>query len=442
MTVTPACATGVRCGLVALLVVALPVTAWGAAGQVITTRDVGASVAVGAAGRAFVVTPSGRRDSRALVSVQARFAAPGTAFGRPRTLMRSTRSARAVDAGVAADGSGVIVVQGLRGRHRSVRVATFDARGRVGRPVAISSRRDDADFAALAVARSGAAVVVWFGHRSASRWRLEASTRDRGAATFGPPQPLSAFVRRPCCTSVSVAIAERGDAVATWSSTARPAVWAALRSGGHAFRRAQLLAPDASDVPRAVIGACGAAAVIYSTQHVPLRAGDGLQLHRAAPGAAFGAAEQVNPGGGVTVGDVAVTPAGHVLVAWHDQVHGARVGLSEAGPGEPLVATAELGADVGAKRIALAADDAGRAVVAWSQRVPTAPAYRERAVAAIRATQGAPFGGAVALGRPWSAAEPGSARLVPGGGALVAWNAARYGRPAVRRAALLVTRLA
>jgi hypothetical protein len=31
---------------------------------------------------------------------------------------------------------------------------------------------------------------------------------------------------------------------------------------------------------------------------------------------------------------------------------------------------------------------------------------------------------------------------VPGGGALVAWNAARYGRPAVRRAALLVTRLA
>jgi hypothetical protein len=318
----------------------------------------------------------------------------------------------------------------------------FDARGRTTPAVAISPRRARADFAALAVAPSGAAVVVWFRHRAARSWRLEASTRDPGAATFGPPQPLSAFVRRPCCTSVSVAIGERGDAVATWSSTARPAVWAALRSAGHAFRRAQLLAPDASDVPRAVVGAGGAAAVIYSTQHVPLRAGDGLQLHRAAPGAVFGAAEQVNPGGGVTVGDVAVTPAGHVLVAWHDQVHGARVGLSEAGPGEPLVATAELGADVGAKRIALAADDTGRAVVAWSQRMPAVPAYRERAVAAIRATQGAPFGGAVALGRPWSAAEPGSARLVPGGGALVAWNAARYGRPAVRRAALLVTRLA
>ena len=441
MTVTAACAASVRCGLVALLVVALPATAWGAAGQVITTRDVGASVAVGAAGRAFVVTPSGRRDSRALVSVQARFAAPGTAFGRPRTLMRSTRSARAVDAGVAADGSGVIVVQGLRGRHRSVRVATFDARGRVGRPVAISSRRDDADFAALAVARSGAAVVVWFGHRSASRWRLEASTRDRGAATFGPPQPLSAFVRRPCCTSVSVAIAERGDAVATWSSTARPAVWAALRGPGHEFRRPQRLAADASDVPRAVVGPGGAAALLYSTQHVPLRAGDGLQLHRAPPGGAFGAAEHVNPGGGVTIGDAAVTAAGHVLVAWRDQVHGARVHLSEAGPGEPLAATAELGANVSAKRIALAADEAGRAVVAWSQRASTAPVYSERAIAAIRPAPGAPFGAAVALGRPWRAAEPGLARLVPGGGALVAWNGARYGGPARHRSALLVTRV-
>jgi hypothetical protein len=428
--------------MVALLVVALPATARAASSQVIAARGVGASVAVGDGGRAFVVSPSGWRDPRALPSVRARSAAPGAAFGAPRTLMRSTRSARAVDAGVAADGSGVIVVQGVRGRHRSVRVVMFDARGRTAGPVAISSRRASADFAALAVARSGATVVVWFRHRGARSWRLEASTRDPGAATFGAPQPLSPFVRRPCCTSVSVAIGERGDAVATWSSTARPAVWAALRSPGHGFRRPQRLATDASDVPRAVVGAGGAAALIYSTQHVPLRASDGLQLHRAPPGAAFGTAEQVNPAGGVTIADAAVTAAGRVLVAWHDQVHDARVHLSEAGPGESLSATAELGADVGAKRIALAADDAGRAVVAWSQRAATAPAYRERAVAAMRATQGAPFGGAVALGGPWPAAEPGLARLVPGGGALVAWNAARYGRPAERRAASLVTRLA
>jgi len=36
---------------------------------------------------------------------------------------------------------------------------------------------------------------------------------------------------------------------------------------------------------------------------------------------------------------------------------------------------------------------------------------------------------------------PVSLLLVPGAGALVAWNAARFGRPAQRRSALLVSRL-
>jgi hypothetical protein len=35
----------------------------------------------------------------------------------------------------------------------------------------------------------------------------------------------------------------------------------------------------------------------------------------------------------------------------------------------------------------------------------------------------------------------GLARLLPGGGALVAWNGAGFGPPAQRRSALLVTRL-
>ena len=91
-----------------------------------------------------------------------------------------------------------------------------------------------------------------------------------------------------------------------------------------------------------------------------------------------------------------------------------------------------------AKPIALAADDDGRAVVAWSQRVS---ARRERAFAALRPAPGAPFGAPVALGSAWPAAEAGPARLVPGGGALVAWNGARFGRPAQRRSALLVTRV-
>jgi hypothetical protein len=419
------------------LVVAAPAAAHAASAQVIAPRDVGAGLAVGPDGRAFVVSPSARRNSSTLSPVRRRVARPGAAFGPSRALMSPAAGDRPVDAGVAADGSGVIVLQ----RGRRVQAVAFDTRGTVRTPTALSSLGARADFAASAVAPSGAAVVVWFRHRGDGRWRLEAATRAPGAGRFGAPEPLSAFVRRPCCTSVSVAIGERGDAVAAWSSTARPSVWAALRRPGHGFGGPRRLATDAGDAPHAVVGADGAAALIYSTQHVPLRANDGLQLHRAPSAGTFGPAEHVNGGGGMTVADVAVTAAGRVLVAWCDRVHAARAHVSEAAPGEPLAPTAELGADVSPRHLAVAADDSGRAVVAWSQRASTAPSYRERAVAAIRLPGGTPFGPAVVLGKPWRAAEPGLARLVPGGGALVLWSATRYGPPARRRSAVLVTRL-
>ena len=173
---------------------------------------------------------------------------------------------------------------------------------------------------------------------------------------------------------------------------------------------------------------------------MPLRAGDGLQLHRRRAAGAFGPAEHVNPGGGVTIADAAVTPAGACCVAWRDQVHGARVHLSEAAPGRPLAAAGELGADVSAKRHR----GGGRRRRARGRRVVAAASSAAPRAGRRRAAPGAggaPFGAPVALGTAWPAAEPGPARLVPGGGALVAWNGARFGRPAQRRSALLVTRL-
>ena len=433
-----------RWGLVAVLGVTLPASAHAATAQIIGARDTGADVAVDARGRAFLVSLSTQQQPGPLASVRVRSAAPGARFAPARTLMRSRRTDRAVDAGVAADGSGVIVVQSTRGAHRRVRVVAFDARGRIGSPAAVSPRRADADFAGSAVARSGAAVVVWFRHREDRRWRLEASVRAPGARAFGAPEPLSAFVRRACCTSVSVAIGDRGDAVATWTSTARGSVWAALRTRGHDFRRPRRLAPEASDIPRAVVGAGGAAAVLYSVQHVPARASDGLQLRRALPAGELCAAEHVDPFGGVTIGEAAVTATGRVVVAWIDRadaVHGATVHVAEAGPGEPLVATAQLGTKATADGLAVAADDDGRAVVAWSELVATAPAYRERAVAAERPSREAPFAAPVALGPRSRATEPALARLVPGGGALVVWKASRFGGSAERRVTLAVTRL-
>jgi hypothetical protein len=414
---------------------ALVAAAPASAAQVIAPRDVSAALAVAGDGRAFVVSPSARPDSGTLRAVRRRSASPGAAFGASQRLMPSSGADRAVDAGVAADGSGLIVVQS----RRTVRAVAFDPSGRLGPPQALSAPGARADFAASAVAPSGAAVVVWFRHRGA-RWRLEAATREPKSARFGSPQAVSGFVRRPCCTSVSVSIGARGDAAATWTSTARPAVWAALRGATRRFGAPRLLARDPGDAPRAVVGDGGAVALTYSTQHVPLRATDGLQLRRASSASAFGPAEHVNPGGGVTIAEAAVTAAGRVLLAWRDQVHGARVHLSEAASGQPLAAIGDLGADVSAKQLSVAADDDGRAVVAWSQRVS---ARREQAFAALRPAPGAatPFATPVALGTAWPAAEPGPVRLVPGGGALIAWNATRFGRREQRRSALLVTRL-
>jgi hypothetical protein len=342
-----------------------------------------------------------------------------------------------MDAGVAADGSGVAFLQRRVRAGRAVRVVAFGAQGRVRRPVAVSSGGSDADFAASAVASSAAAVVVWFRHREDGRWRLEASVRDAGAAAFGRGEPLTGFVRRACCTSVTAAIGDRGDAVVTWSSTARPSVWAALRRPGGGFRRPQRLAAVAADAPKAVVGAGGTAAVIYSTQHVPLRTEDGLQLHRAPNGGRFAGAEHVNPGGGVTISGVAIAPRGDVTVAWLDRVSGAHVHVSTAGANGPLSLAAELGTNVSARGLAVDTDAAGRTVVAWSERAGRS----ERATASIRPATGAAFGPPRALGRPWRAVEPRLARLIPTDGALVLWKGERYRGPTARRSTLAVTRL-
>jgi hypothetical protein len=413
-----------RLGLVMLATLAAAVPA--AAREQVLGSAGSASLAVSGDGRAFLVSPVASDRSATLPWVGVRSAAPGAAFGGERVVMRSGPVWRAVDAGVAADGSGIVVVQ-QAGAERRVGAARFGAT----EPILLSPPGASSDFAASAVAPSGAAVVVWFRHGRGHRWRLEAAVRAPDARRFGQAEPVSGFVRRPCCTAVVAAVGDRGDAVVTWSSSSRPSVWAALRSRGGGFRRARRLAASATNAPRAAVGADGTTAVVYGVEHVPRRGGDGLQLHRTPRNGSFGPAEHVDPGGAATAADVAMAEDGRVLVAWVDQD---RLGVSEAARGQPLTAT-QLRVGVAPKRLAVAAADA-RAVVAWTQRASVRGAYAERVLAATRAP-GQPFGAPVPLGRAWRAAEPVTARLTPGG-ALVVWKGERY---AVRRTALAATRV-
>src|SRR4051812_50213807 len=88
-----------------------------------------------------------------------------------------------------------------------------------------------------------------------------------------------------------------------------------------------------------------------------------------------------------------------------------------------------MGTNVASTGLAVAADDEGRAVIAWSQLVSGAPAYREQAVAAIRQAGELAFGSVVPLGRPWRAARPPPAPLGLGARANVVGGAARHGGP-------------
>ena len=58
--------------------------------------------------------------------------------------------------------------------------------------------------------------------------------------------------------------------------------------------------------------------------------------------------------------------------------------MSEAGPRMPLGAGAMLGADAAPRAPVVAADDDGRTVVAWAERVPSWRSLDERIVAATR----------------------------------------------------------
>jgi hypothetical protein len=409
------------------------------AAQFITGHEVGADLVVEAGGGAYLVSPSAPQNARARPSARVWAAAPGATFGPARLLLRSTRSDRVVDTGIASGGSGVIVVQRVAGRRRAVRLVRFDRGARLGRSVTLS-RGSRSDFAASDTADSGAVVVVWFRHRDGGRWRLEAALREPGAETFGAPRAVSDWVRRACCTAVAAAVGDRGDAVVAWSSTARPGVRAALRRAGGGFARARLLAGDASGAAATAVGADGTAVVLYGRQRVLGREHEGLWLHRAVgPRGDLGAAERLATGAPVTVAAATVTPAGRVLVGWIDEA-AERVHLAEAGPGEPFGDSGPLGRRVTGEAVVVAGDDAGRAVLAWSERLG-GRVLRQRAVASVRPAGQAAFGAAQDLGLPWRAAEARSARLLPSAGALVLWKGARYRGPGGRRAVLLATRV-
>ena len=358
-----------------------------------------------ATGRAFVVSPSARRRHEdALRRCGGAPRRPGAAFGpsagahalEPRLTAPSTPASPPT----AAASSSCRARDDARARGR-VRRARAASAGR-----SRSRRRGArADFAASAVAPSGAAVVVWFRHRGAGAGAWRPRPRAPGRRAFGAAAAAlglrAAAVLHERVRRDRRARRRRRDVEL---DRARPPYGRRCAAPAARFRRRSAWPRDASDAPRAVVGAGGAAALVYSTQHVPLRASDGLQLHRAARrGRASGAAEHVNPGGGVTIAEAARHPRRPRAASPGATRCTARASTSpRPGQGEPLAGTAELGS----RREREAHRAGGRRRRTRGRRLVaaglTAPPCRERAVAALRAAHGRALRPpAVALGRPW-----------------------------------------
>ena len=259
--------------------------------------------AVDDAGRTFEVAQTAS-------SVEWRVAAPGESFGPRRTLLRTRSPDRSVRAAVAADGGGVIAFQSGVSR-RAAGARRWIRRPRTGRPAA----------------RRGPGAPRWTSQRS--RWRVAA---PRSSCGSGIGRTGAGDSRRPCATRAPPRSARRGPCRRCSACRAAPPL--RPRSG----IRAMLSSPGARRSDRRRGRRCARRASGFArrsgwrpsrvTSLGPRSAPTGPRRSSTAPsafrcvpatgcactgrssGEPFGAAEIVNPGGGVTLGNLTVTPAG------------------------------------------------------------------------------------------------------------------------------------
>jgi hypothetical protein len=402
------------------------------------TVDWGAHMTVAPDGTASIVGRYSGDESRLAPELNLRRARPGAAFGAPVRLARQSRIDRAACAGVAGDGTGIVVLERARRPHpRRVRVRNFHAEGAAGPARTLSAPGGTARHVACAVADSGAAVVVWLQHEGGGRWHLEAAVRDPGKATFNPPVAISGHVKGGG-TGAEVAVGDRGDVLVGWydqdgREEKRPPALV-VRPAGAAFGATRRLSSRfGGGRLHLAVGARGHGVMAYSAAENDHR----VAVYRLEPGAPdagnpqpLGQSPFEGRGGAIAV---SLAPGGRLMLIWEQaptSTADAEIAVFEAEPDAALRQVAVLGSDVSESGFTAAVGDDGRALVAWaehtSDRGPGGTA-QERPFAALRPSSGAPFAAQTVLGKPHLNTAPYAARLVPQGGALVLWGAFESG---------------
>ena len=221
---------------------------------------------------------------------------------------------------------------------------------------------------ATAVAAGGTVLAVWTEERHGRTAVRSSSFEPNGAwsdpTTIQPPQTWDA-------SYPTVAVGPRGDAVAVWSwyAKGRSVLMASRRPVGGMWEAPQALGPSVRGIysPGAGIGVDGRVALAFSGVH-----GSANAVAGTVRGADAAWVDPVRLPTGVGGSPrVALAPDGRVYVATAGFA-GAR--LTTRGPDEerwrpvPLPATGT--AQAGAADVALATDDRGSAVIAWTEPGP------------------------------------------------------------------------
>jgi hypothetical protein len=315
----------------------------------------------------------------------------GDSFGPVRPVTVADPFERVWSAGLAADGSAVVLTVRKHAPIQRVRATLVGPDGSRRGPMTLSGRAHAAVHPVLAVAPDGTAVAAWLWHAKPS-WLVVAAVRRPGQPRFDAPQILSPPTRpvrhlqpRPW---VHVAAGDGGRAVLTW------------QIGGDAV------------LPEAPL-------------HVRTAGTDGV----------FGPDQPLGGAGGLADVGLAVDPSGAVQVAYLDEHFAgheapSRLHVAQAVAGAPLSAPAVLssggkgtssGSQVGAT---FSAD--GSATVVWAR-----PGDRYEAGGTLEAFM-RPAGGAFG---PAQQLATGAVGIVlaggPGASAVVGWmrQAPPHGSP-------------
>lgn len=296
--------------------------------------------------------------------------------------------------GLGPDGSVLAVWTASQGGRTVVLAQTRTLAGQWRRGQRISRPDEDASIPQVAVAGRAGGIAVWSSRRAGGEDAIVGAAQGRGGR-FAPPQVIASG-GESTTTSLRLAVDDRGDAVAGWStfSSGRSAALVAFRRAGGRWQP-QLLAQSGGVVgtPAVALDSSGNAIAAWS-EYTP---GKGALLETAfAPaGRAFGRPRLLARRGGAP--EVAFDARGNAVAVWEDEQAAVAAIRPAGGSWQPAQVISAPATRVGS--IALAVSPAGGAVAVWV-RLGFAGGGRMDVVQASVRPAGGRFGAARDLSRP------------------------------------------